>query len=174
MLQLLAKGQSVHPRLKRLTSVLWRRTLRQALVIAILTLAGVPTPVSAEDHEHSKTVSGLTAYLGMIPAQVIKGHSWQHPEVQAHGGPRRGEHVYHLVIAIFDTASGARVEDAKVTARVSSLGLVGPTRALEPMKIADTVTYGDYFNLPGRGRYRIDVAVDRSQGTVRFEFAYDH
>lgn len=152
----------------------WLGRLCQGLLIAVLALASVPAPGFADDHEHSKTASGLTIYLGLVPAQIVRGHLGRHAEAQAHGGPPRGEHVYHLIVAAFDATSGARIEDANVTARVSSLGLAGPQRALEPMKIAETVTYGNYFNLPGRGRYRINVAVERPQGIVTFEFAYDH
>lgn len=167
------QGQAGRSRLKpgRFASWLGRLT---GLLIAVLALAFAPTPAFAADHEHTKTASGLTVYVGMVPAQIVRGHPGRHPEAQAHGGPPRGEHVYHLIIAVFDAASGARVEDAKVSARVSGLGLAGPHRGLEPMKIADTVTYGNYFNLPGRGRYRIDVDVERSPGPVSFEFAYDH
>lgn len=152
----------------------WFAKVRRVLLSAALATAVVPASVFADVHEHTKTVSGLTVYLGLVPAQIVRGHPGRHPEAQAHGGAPRGEHVYHLIVAVFDTASGARVEDAKVAARVSSLGLAGPHRGLEPMKIADTVTYGNYFNLPGRGRYRVDVEVERPQGTVAFEFAYDH
>lgn len=173
MSQAITQGQAAHLRPKHQAPAHWLRTL-SGLLIAILALACVPTYASAADHEHTKTASGLTVYLGMVPAQIVRGHPGRHPEAQAHGGTPRGEHVYHLIIAVFDAASGARVEDAKVSARVSSLGLSGPHRDLEPMKIAGTVTYGNYFNLPGRGRYRIDVAVERPQGTVAFDFAYDH
>ena len=58
--------------------------------------------------------------------------------------------------------------------RVSGLGLVGSYKTLEPMKIADTITYGNYFELPGVDKYRIDLDVERPQGTVKFEFTYAH
>jgi hypothetical protein len=51
------------------------------------------------------------------------------------------------VAAVFDAATGERVEDAVVEARVAEPGLAGITRRLEPMLIADTVTYGNYFQL---------------------------
>ena len=35
------------------------------------------------------------------------------------------------------------------------LGLAGVRTPVEPMVIADTVTYGNYFDLPGEGRYRM-------------------
>lgn len=142
--------------------------------VLVVALALAPTPGLAADSGQSKTVSGLTLFLGVVPAEVIRGHPKAHPERQAHGGPPSGAHAYHLVVAIFDAESGARVEDAKAWARVSSLGLAGPHRRLEPMRIADTTTYGNYFDLPGKGPYRIVVDVERPEGTVSVEFAYDH
>jgi hypothetical protein len=134
----------------------------------------MPGAAVALDAGQTKTAEGLTVYLGAMPAEIIRGHPTSHPEGGVHGGPPRSPHSYHLVVAIFETATGARVSDAKVVARVSSLGLAGVRKPLEPMHIADTITYGNYFDLPDKERYRINVEVERPQGTVRFEFAYDH
>ena len=143
-------------------------------LLIILALVAVPSIAAALYLGQTKTAGGLTAYIGMMPSEIVKGHAPSHPEAQAHGGAPRGVHEYHLVVALFDAASGARIGDAKVAARVSSLGLAGPRKVLEPMQIADTTTYGNYFDLPGKGSYRIDVEVERPQGVVRLEFAYDH
>jgi hypothetical protein len=83
-------------------------------------------------------------------------------------------HEYHVVAAVFDAATNARVSDATVRAKVSGLGLSGPEKALEPMKIADTVTYGAFFNLVP-DLYTIKLTVERpSAPPVRVEFKYDH
>lgn len=44
------------------------------------------------------------------------------------------------------------------------------------MRIADTVTYGGYFDLPGDDRYTIRVEIRRPgrPRPVRAEFVYDH
>lgn len=139
-----------------------------------LALAWLPSAASALDTGQSKTVDGLTVYIGAMPAEIVKGHPESHPEASAHGGPPSGVHEYHFVVAIFDSVSGARISNAKVSARVSGLGLVGPKKTLEPMKIEDTVTYGDYFNLPDKGLYTIDMEIERPAGTVRMEFVYEH
>lgn len=148
--------------------------VRRGATVLALSLASVPMSGLAADQGQSKTAEGLAVYLGVMPAEIVKGHPRQHPEAQAHGGPPSGEHAYHFVVAVFDVASGARIEDAKVTARVSSLGLTGPQRSLDPMKIADTVTYGNYFNLPGRGPYRVEVQIGRPRVTAKVTFDYVH
>jgi hypothetical protein len=142
------------------------------LALAIAGTIGLATAASAQ--ERTKTAGGVRVYLGIIPSEIVRHHAPSHPEATAHGGPPRGAHSYHLIVAIFDAATGDRIENAKVAARVSSLGLTGPRKVLEPMKIADTVTYGNYFSLPGTGQYRIDVEVERLQGQVKLEFAYGH
>jgi len=85
----------------------------------------------AAETDQSKTVGGLTVYLGVVPAEIIKG-----PPMHGHisKGPHdyqvisKSPHEYHIVAAIFDAASGERVSDAAVTAEVSGLGLAGGKR----------------------------------------------
>jgi hypothetical protein len=115
-------------------------------------------------------------YLGVLPAAMIQGHPGGHPEETMHGGMPRGRHAYHVVAAVFDAATGERVEDAVVEARAAEPGLAGVTRRLEPMLIADTVTYGNYFQLSGDGPYRIDLSITRPglATPIIVEFTYEH
>jgi hypothetical protein len=93
-----------------------------------------------------------------------------------HGRVPRGHHQYHLVAAIFESDTGARITDATVTAQVSALGLSGPNKVMEPMTIAGTVTYGAYFELPGADLYTIVLTIKRAAATtpVTVKFTYDH
>ena len=52
----------------------------------------------------------------------------------------------HRAIA-YDSAGKARITDATVSAKVSGLGLSGPQKALDPMAIANTITYGGFFDM---------------------------
>jgi hypothetical protein len=115
-------------------------------------------------------------HIWVVPAEIVKGHPSAHPEGVMHGGVRRDGHEYHFVVAIFDASSGARVSDATVVAKVSGLGLSGSERTLEPMVIANTITYGAFFELPGADLYTVQVTVKRpgSQAPVVLEFRYDH
>lgn len=149
----------------------WLRIVWLSLLFMLVLIANA---AQAVDTGQTKSADGLTVYLGVIPAEIIRGHPPGHPERLAHGGPPSGRHSYHVVVAIFDAVTGARVTDAKVSAQVASLGLSGPTRELEPMTIADTVTYGNYFTLPGRGPYRILIEIGRAQRVTKMTFDYDH
>jgi hypothetical protein len=147
-----------------------------ALLMAIL-LAAFATPNSALADDNYKVVGGLAVYLGVLPAAMVKGHPTGHPEATMHGGVPAGTHEYHLVIAVFDAATGVRVENAEVTASVSGLGHVGESQLkLEPMAIAGTVTYGGFVNLPGTDRYQIgvEIRVPGRNAPVRVDFAYEH
>jgi hypothetical protein len=137
-------------------------------LIAMLALA------AAADMPQHRTADGMEFYLGVVPAEIARGHPRTHPEPQMHGGaPARG--AYHVMVAVFDAASGARVIDLEATARVSGLGLAGPRKALELMVVGDGLTYGNYFALPGRDLYQIVIEARRSGAApVRVEFAYDH
>jgi hypothetical protein len=147
------------------------RTALRGLILGVA-LVGLPGVALAVDTGPGKTAAGITAYLGVAPAATVRGHSPPHTELDMHGGAPSHPDSYHLMVAVFDAKTGARIEDAKVRARVSELTLAGPKVTLEPMRIADTITYGNYVKLPGRIPYRIDVDVQCPQGTAKFQFYY--
>jgi hypothetical protein len=90
---------------------------------------------------------------------MVRDHSGNRTEATMHGGLPLCPHAHHVMAAVFD-AIGVRIEDARVMARVSPPGLAGETRALEPMAIAGTITYGNYFTTLGdRHPYRIRLSI---------------
>ena len=148
-----------------------------ALAVASLgvALVSVQAAIAAAEPEF-KVAGGMAVYLGVVPADIVKGHAVGHPEQAMHGGPPKGPHQHHVVLAIFDTTTGARISDATVTAQVSGLGLSGSKLKLEPMEINNTLTYGQFVNLPGRDLYTVRLTVERtgSGRPVVFDFKYDH
>ncbi len=142
---------------------------------ALLWLIPSIDKVPAQD-DLSRTAGGLTVYLGVIPAELTKGPPSHIPEPEMHGGVPRGSHEFHVVAAIFDAVSGARVSDATVTAQVSGIGLAGTKKTLETMQIAGTTTYGGFFNLPGPDLYTVKLAIERPgvPQPVVMDFKYDH
>jgi hypothetical protein len=145
-------------------------------VIAAISPLCVVAQAFAQDTAPYKIAGGLAVYLGIVSAEVIEGHPRGHPEAEMHGSVPSGRHVHHVMVAVFDDASGRRITDAVVTASVAGVGLAGTKQTLEPMTIADALTYGAYFALPGRDRYRIRIEITRpgAAGPVRVEFEYDH
>lgn len=145
---------------------MWSVLLATALLIA--------SPAGAADYY--KTADGMAVYLGVLPAELVLGHSPEHPEKQMHGGVPRGKRQHHIVIALFDSRNGERITDADVSARVQELGLAPISKKLEPMTIDKTVSFGNYFALSAPGPYRIDVEIRRHGApkpiTVRFDYSH--
>lgn len=121
---------------------------------------------------HQQVVDGVAIYFGMMPAEVVRGHPREHPETGMHGGVPAGEN--HLVIALFNEKTGERITGAEITATITGAERK-IEKKLEPMVIAGTTTYGNYFYLTGSGPYRIDLAIRLPGGTkslrARFTWA---
>ena len=123
-----------------------------------------------------RSVDGLAVYLGVVPAEIVKGHPKAHPERTMHDETPRDEHAFHVVVAVFDGATGARLEDLAVRATLLPPARPPLTEPLERMTVAGAVTYGNFVRLAGYGTYRIRVAIERPGGEkpVVAEFAYEH
>ncbi len=133
-------------------------------------------PATAAEDEGYRTADGLAVYVGVVRAEIVKGPSLQPSVAPMHGGIPKGTHEYHVVAAIFDAATKERISDATVTARVSGLALVGHQKTLEPMIIANTTTYGGFFDLPDSDLYTISLTIQRT-GSPRpavLDFKFDH
>jgi hypothetical protein len=152
------------------------KTLLPVLAMVSL-LSGVGTPLRADEASQSVTDHGLTVYYGIVPAAIAQGIAGSHGEASQHGGPPAGEKPsYHLLVAVFNAVTGERVANGTVTASVTKPGLDRPAKPLEPMKIADTVTYGNFFDFPQHGVYRIRVTVIRPEKPqpVVIDLSYDY
>jgi hypothetical protein len=149
------------------------------LLLSGAALAALPTRLQAQGAAdgNTLTVDGILAYLGVLPAAIVRGHPRSHPEGAMHGGVPDGRHQYHVILALFDAASGDRIETALVALTVMGLGHTGGTRLeLEPMAIADTVTWGTFVELPGRDAYEMtfEVRIEGRKDAVVFPFRYAH
>lgn len=122
----------------------------------------------------SQTVNGVVIYLGVIPSEIIRGHPTEHPESIMHGSPAKRSGSRHIVVALFDAKTGERITDAKVSARVEQLGLTADHKDLEPMQIAGTVSYGNFYAMPSGGIYKIRVIVQRQGASRRIEAEFEY
>jgi hypothetical protein len=157
-------------------SQLLTRLFATAAAALWMSTASSSLPATAADDEQFKTADDLAVYLGVVPAEIIKGPSPHSAERPMHGRTPMGAHEYHIVAAVFDVTTGARVSDATVTAQVSGLGLSGTRKRLESMAIAGTTTYGSFFDLPGRDLYTVRLTIERSGGSrpIVLQFKYHH
>lgn len=147
--------------------------LRGATVILALMLA----VASAQADNGYQMADGLAIYLGIVPASVVRGHPSSHAERTMHGGAGTQRHQQHIIVAVFDAETGKRIENADIEATIAGLGHVGHQRIkLEPMTIANTITYGAFVNLSGDDRYEIaiDIVVRDRSRPVSAKFTIEH
>jgi len=144
------------------------------VVLAVVGLLALNAAMAADAPENFQVVDGVAIYLGVMPAQIVQGHPKEHEENRMHGGVPRGSYRDHVVVALFDQASGRRIEDAQVTATVNELGRGGEWRSLEPMRIANTITYGNYFELSGNDLYHIRLRIRLSDRAKPIEATFIH
>lgn len=136
-----------------------------AALLAFLVFGQAFAQVSSQ----SVTDHGLTVYFGVVPAEIARGIAKTHGESDLHPDTPKRPAAYHLIVAIFNAVTGERITDATITASMAQFGKPAPTETLEPMKIADTVSYGNFFDLPTHGVYRIHLNVLRSDRTRSIE-----
>jgi len=143
-------------------------------VIGLVSFNAVVT--AAEVPENFQVAEGVAIYLGVIPAEIVQGHPREHSEATMHGGVSTRGHRDHVVVALFDNATGKRIEDAQVTGSVMEIGLGNEQKKLEPMRIADSVTYGNYFAMPDKNIYHIKVQIRRPgmKNVVEAQFTHRH
>jgi uncharacterized protein involved in high-affinity Fe2+ transport len=81
-----------------------------------------------------------------------------------------------VTVALFDTTSGQRIEDAMVKARVSTAAGAGAEKTLQPITIANSRSYGNYFVMGGAGPYKVTVHIRRpgSSDAIQAQFEYTH
>lgn len=155
-------------------SALVQRALIYCIGVGVAMVLAIGGALANDSYQIS---NGLAVYLGIVPAAVVRGHPSSHTEGAMHGGAGSGRHQQHIVVAVFDAETGVRVENARVSARIAGLGDVGrQATELEPMTIANTVTYGAFVTLPGNDRYEIvvDISVPGRARAVSIKFSSEH
>ena len=153
-----------------------RNVVNRLWPIALLALVAFATPAVASHVDQYKVAGGMAVYLGILPSEIVGGHAPEHPDGALHGGATRGKRDSHVVIALFETNAGRRIPNAEVYARVVGAGKAGERKKLEPMKIADSISYGNYFAMRAKGPYRITVEIFAAGGAkpVTVQFEYKH
>lgn len=155
------------------------KTFVQAVAFTLVASNVVAAAEMQSDHRVEtgsyQQVGGINFYYGVLPAQIAGKHPVTHEERTMHGGVPPGKDQYHLVVALYD-ASGKRITDAVVTAAVGDLGMASTRKNLEPMRIAETTSFGNYFTLRKGVIYRIAIEVRRQgmHGSKPIEALFDY
>lgn len=141
-------------------------------VLAAVALLPATMSRAQDANTLQQVVDGVEVYLGVVPAEMVAGHPRKSQERRMHGGPANGG--YHVLVALFEQATGKRITDAQVSARLGPPSRQGPDTRLEPMTIAGAPSYGNYLNMARGGSYRIDVLIRRpgSPDTIHAVFQW--
>ena len=84
------------------------------------------------------------------------------PAYPMHNGAPRPTNTYHVVLALFDAASGARIADDDVAMTLSGPGHSGAASLpMDAMAVGGQASYGRYVVLPEPGTYRMTFDVRR-------------
>jgi len=133
----------------------------------------------AAEKPRYQLTNGLAVYIGVLPAGMTMQHPPGGSPREAHGSAPAWGAQYHVIVAIFDNASGTRVTDAEVSAAVFDASvpgkrLSGPEKILDPMQVAAGTVYGNYFNMPAPAPYRIEVEIRRRGTREAAKAAFDY
>lgn len=153
-----------------------------ALAIGVVLIALAGCGHHRQLPRDSQIVRGMAIYLGVMPAELVQGHSTTKGDPQAlHGGAPESAGSHHVVVALFDAKTGARITDARIQADVGDRSYNhGPAKPLEPMQIAGTTTYGNFFPMQGQDVWRIHLTIERpnvahlTEANFRYEHAIGH
>lgn len=146
-----------------------------AWLVTAVVMAGV-AGCGREDNlpRSEQTVEGVRIYLGIVPAALVQGHSTTPGNSQSmHGGTPSGSGSHHVMVALFDAVTGARITDARVKAGTGG----GPHgKPLEPMEVNGLITYGSFFALDDRRvrRIRVEIALPGRAVPIEASFSYRH
>lgn len=137
--------------------------------VAVLAWAGA----AAQPAPTQRQAGGLVLQYGLVPAEMVIAVSRPQAEREMHGGAA-GKSGSHLVLAIFDAASGQRISEAEVMTHITLVGGASTTKRLEPMNINDMPSFGAFVPIGAPGIYKIRFEVKRAgvEGTASAEFEH--
>lgn len=136
------------------------RVLR--LLLCCLVLAGPAWGQGVP--EQRVVVDNTEVYYGIVPAEIARAQ--QGKDAKGMGlveRLRKRRHQKHVVVALFDTRTGERIVDARVSAIVTPLGMGARRSQLKPVRIGEVTSYGAFFDFPPDGApYKVELDIARS------------
>lgn len=155
--------------------------LREAVIYmfsqGIVTVTGsAPAPAEATGPNY-KIIDGMGIYLGVVSADSIREqHAKKDQERLMHKGAPARKHSYHVNISLLDRRTKMAIADALVEAKVVDPVMGDESKRLELMAFNNTISYGNYFRMPGKVPYKITVQIRRPGSRVieaQFEYRHD-
>ena len=89
-----------------------------------------------------------------------------------YGGVPSGTGYFLVNVTLRDSGTKAEIKDAQIEARVANL-MNGETRKLEAATINDGVSYGNYFQMPGKDPYTVTLKIRKPGAAAPVEAKFD-
>ena len=89
-----------------------------------------------------------------------------------YGGIPSGKGYFLVNVTLRDSGTKAEIKDAQIEARIANL-LNGETRALEAATLYGGVSYGGYFQMPGKDPYTVTLRIRRPGSARPVEARFD-
>ena len=141
---------------------------------------GIAAPAGAGVVNAAQTVDSTIVYLGIVPAALTRNHRGDVRGTLMHGGTSdRSIHNVHVMVAVFDRTTGARITNARVRARFMGDRGRRWSVSLQPMTVNGARTFGGYTNLGTDEEPSVSIDVVRQIAgkprivTARFEYQHD-
>jgi len=129
-------------------------------------------PAAASDRSHKK-IEGMDIFLGVLPAESLRSrHGGADADKKMYGGIPSGTGYFLVNVTLRDARTKAEIKDAEIEARVANL-MNGETRKLEVATINKGVSYGNYFQMPGRDPYTVTLQIRRAGAATAIEAKFD-
>lgn len=142
------------------------------VALLLLTLAA-----RAELPNQSLRQDGLAIYYGVLPAELVSPHELNAPGTHMSSRDARRPGAHHVMVALFDAKTGQRIQEATITARIVPLSGAPEEKALKPMAINDSMSFGNFFRLDTDMPYVIHLRIRRADAVgkdVEAQFRYQH
>lgn len=138
--------------------------LFRKITVGTMLFVGALTAATASDVNWHAESKSYQAYLGVVPVFMLKKQPYLiDRDVHLHGGlEKQDPAAQHIMVSVFRKSDKQRVLDATLIATVKARKLLGGieiVKPLEKMVSGGAVTYGNYFMLPEKGEYKIDVEI---------------
>ena len=131
------------------------RRLIAALVL--LAVAGYAIGARADEATFSERSGRYIVYLVVMPSEALRGPLPAELPGASPQRPPAAKDTHHVMVSIFDTHDGSRMNGLQVQARVAALGFSGEKRSMQPVQVGEAPMYGNSFPMLGRGPFRVDV-----------------
>ena len=148
------------------------------ILLGMFVMLGVKNSVAADASWHAESKS-YRVYMGVVPVALIKKNPYLvDRDKTLHGGvDKKNISAQHIMISIFSKQDNSRILDATAIAEVKVNKLLSSDeveKPLEKMVTSGTVTYGNYFDMPGTGEYKVEVSIYESNknGSEKVVFVY--